>query len=77
VPVGLDTAPSVDLRHLRSAADDDDPLAEDLAERRARLGAGTPGTSRTSSAASALSRLRVSKSKTRTTSGSPWWPGRC
>jgi N-acetyl-gamma-glutamyl-phosphate reductase len=43
VPVGLADRAQVDLRDLRPGADDDDPLAEDLAQRLARLGAGHAG----------------------------------
>ena len=71
VAVRLGDGAQVHLRDLRPAADDDHALAEDLAEGLARLGLDHAWQPATSVAAAALSKLRVSKSNTRTTSGSP------
>ena len=66
------------LRDLRAAADHDHALAEDLAERLARLDLGhawQPG--QRAPPPRAESRLRISKSKTRTRPARRGWPGRC
>ena len=70
VPVRLGHRAELHLRDLRPAADDDDALAEDLAQRRPGLRPGDARQLRRSAAARALPRPRVSKSKTRVTSGS-------